>query len=56
MHLLVACTSFLETVVRIRVAGGERRLEGGQVAIELRQLGLAPGDGRPLGRDQWRAA
>jgi hypothetical protein len=50
----IVFTSFLEAEVRVGVARGERGLEGGQVAVEVGQLGLAASDSGTLRGDQRR--
>src|SRR5437016_689903 len=49
-QFVMALTSFLETQVRVGLAGGEGHFEGGEVAIEFGQFDLAPGHGRSLRR------
>ena len=47
-QFVMALTSFLETEVRVGLAGGEGQFEGGQVTIEFIQFGLAPSHGCSL--------
>lgn len=52
-QLVITITSFRQAQVGIRVAGGERSFEIGQLSVERIELGTCSGQGDSLRGDQW---